>query len=74
MASKPIFSHRLNRIEVAIWKNESDEAVWHNITFQRTYRDEQGVIQNTPGFRVNDLPAVAFLAVKAYDYLASMEE
>ena len=74
MASKPIFSHRLNRIEVAIWKNESDEAVWLNITFQRTYRDEQGVIQNTPGFRMNDLPAVAFLAVKAYDYLASMEE
>ena len=74
MASKPIFSHRLNRIEVAIWKNESDEAVWHNITFQRTYRDEQGVIQNKPGYRMNDLPAVAFLAVKAYDYLASLEE
>jgi len=24
--------------------------------------------------RMNDLPAVAFLAVKAYDYLASREE
>ncbi len=74
MANKPIFTRRLNRIEVAIWKNESTENIWHNITFQRTYRDEQGVMQNTTNFRMDDLPALAFLAAKAYDYLASAED
>ena len=74
MANKPIFSRRLNKIEVAIWRNESEEAVWHNVTFQRTYRDEKGEMQNTTNFRMDDLPALAFLAVKAYDQLALTED
>ena len=74
MANKPVFTRRLNRIEVAIWNNETEENIWQNITFQRTYRDEQGAMQNTTNFRMDDLPAVAFLAAKAYDYLTSLEE
>ena len=74
MANKPVFTRRLNRVEVAIWKNESEEAVWHNVTVQRTYRDEKGEIQNTSNFRMDDLPALAFLAVKAYDQMASADE
>jgi hypothetical protein len=31
-------------------------------------------MQNTTNFRMDDLPAVAFLAAKAYDYLASLDE
>ena len=74
MANKPVFSRRLNKIEVAIWRNESEAAVWHNVTFQRTYRDEKGEIQNTSNFRMDDLPALAFLALKAYDQMASADE
>jgi hypothetical protein len=74
MANKPVFTRRLNRIEVAIWNNETEENIWQNITFQRTYRDEQGEIQNTNNFRMDDLPALAFLAVKAYDQMASSDE
>ena len=74
MANKPVFTRRLNRIEVAIWKNETEDAIWHNVTFQRTYRDEKGEIQNTNNFRMDDLPALAFLAAKAYDQMASTDE
>ena len=74
MANKPIFSRRLNKVEVAIWRNESEEAVWHNVTLQRTYRDEKGEIQNTTNYRMDDLPALAFLAVKAYDQMALTED
>ena len=74
MANKPVFTRRLNRVEVAIWNNETAENIWQNITFQRTYRDEQGVMQNTTNFRMDDLPAIAFLAVKAYDQLALTED
>lgn len=74
MANEPIFSRRLNKVEVAIWRNESDEAVWHNVTLQKTYRDEKSEVQNTTNFRMDDLPALAFLAIKAYDQLALTED
>ncbi len=74
MANKPVFTRRLNSVEAAIWQNESEDSNWHNITFQRTYRDEQGVIQNTSNFRMNDLPALAFLAGKVYGHLAELED
>ena len=74
MANKPTYTRRLNRVEVAIWKNETEDAIWHNVTFQRTYRDEKGEIQNTTNFRMDDLPALAFLAAKAYDQMASTDE
>jgi len=74
MANKPVFTRRLKRVEAAVWQNETEESIWHNVTFQRTYRDEQGVIQNTSNFRINDLPALAFLAVKVYDHLAELED
>ena len=74
MSNKPVFTRRLNSVEAAIWQNESEDSNWHNITFQRTYRDEQGVIQNTSNFRMDDLPALAFMAVKAYDQLALTED
>lgn len=74
MANKPTYTRRLNRVEVAIWKNETEDAIWHNVTFQRTYRDEKGEMQNTNNFRMDDLPALAFLAVKAYDQMASTDE
>jgi len=65
MANKPLYSRRLNQVEVAVWPNA---------TFQRTYRDEKREIQNTSNFRMDDLPALAFLAVKTYDQLASIED
>ncbi len=74
MANKPTYTRRLNRVEVAIWKNETEDAIWHNVTFQRTYRDEKGEMQNTNNFRMDDLPALAFLAAKAYDQMASTDE
>ena len=74
MANKPTYTRRLNRVEVAIWKNETEDAIWHNVTFQRTYRDEKCEMQNTNNFRMDDLPALAFLAAKAYDKMASTDE
>ena len=74
MANKPVFTRRLNRVEAAVWQNETEDSIWHNVTFQRTYRDEQGVIQNTSNFRMDDLPALAFLSAKAYDFMASTDE
>jgi hypothetical protein len=72
--NKPQFSHKLNRIEVAVWKNENENSIWHNITFQKSYRDGDGAMQTTTSLKMEDLPALSFLASKAYDYLASLEQ
>lgn len=73
MSNKPVFTSRTNRVEVAIWRNESEDSIWHNITFQKNYRDDDGSVKSTNNFKMDDLPAVAFLAAKAYDFLASDE-
>ncbi|MCA9191098.1 MAG: hypothetical protein KDB03_05040 [Planctomycetales bacterium] len=74
MANKPVFSSKTNRVEVAVWRNESEDTIWHNITFQKNYRDDDGTIKATSNFKMDDLPAIAFLAAKAYDFLASGED
>lgn len=74
MANKPDYSHRLNRMEVAVWKNESDAKIWHNITFQRSYRDAEGNLQSTTNLRMEDMPTLVFLSAKAYEFLASKEQ
>lgn len=72
--NKPLFSHRLNRVEVAVWRNQNDTTFWHNVTFQKGYRDSEGNLHSTTSMLMDDLPALAFLATKAYDYLASQEQ
>lgn len=73
MSNKPVFSRRIGRIEVAIWKNETPDSIWHNVTFSRSYRDEQGELQSTTNFRVDDMAAVAFLAAQAFEFLSEVD-
>ena len=74
MSNQPVFSRRLGRIEVAVWRNETPDSIWHNVTFQRSYRDEAGDLQSTANFRADDMADIAFLASKAYDFLSSYED
>lgn len=70
---KPEFTHRLNRMEVAVWQNSNETSIWHNITFQKYYKDNEGKLQATNHLKMEDLPNIAFLAQSAYAYLASQE-
>lgn len=72
MANKPIHSIRVGRVEVAIWKNQSETAAWYNFTFQRSYRDDEGDFKNTATFGRDDLPVIAFLTARAFEYVESL--
>ncbi|WP_339888552.1 hypothetical protein [Rhodopirellula europaea] len=74
MSTKPVFSRRLGRIEVAVWRNETPDSIWHNVTFQRSYRDEAGALQSTQNFRADDMASITFLSSKAFDFLCSYDE
>lgn len=62
----------------AIFANEIKQngkiAIVKKVAIQRRYRDKSGNWQNTNSFGVNDLPKLALVATKAYDYLTSKKE
>lgn len=47
---RPVHSIRMGRIEAAIWRNEADKKVRHNVTFTRSYGVE------TDGSSLGDQP------------------
>ena len=70
MAKESVYSTRLNRLEVTIWKHETEGAMYHHVTFQKTYRDESGEEKSTNELILDDLPTLAYLAAKAYGFLS----
>ena len=66
-----------SRIEVSIWENwiktEHGEKLTHGVTFQRSYKTDDGW-KTVTSMRKHDLPVVQYLLNKAYDYCMTKEE
>lgn len=65
---------RAGSVSATIWLNKGkskngDDTEFRNITIERNYRDQDDDWQTTNSFRLNDLPRVALVAQKAYEYL-----
>jgi hypothetical protein len=64
---RPVQEIRLGRIRAAIWVNETENGVRHNVTISRLYRDEQqGQWKDSTSFGRDDLPLVAKVADQAH--------
>lgn len=64
---RPVHEIRLGRIRAAIWVNETENGVRHNVTIARLYRDEQqGQWKDSASFGRDDLPLVAKVADQAH--------
>ena len=60
---RPVHEIRLGRIRAAIWVNETENGIRHNVTLSRLYRDEQqGQWKDSTSFGRDDLPLVAKVA------------
>jgi hypothetical protein len=68
-ANKPVHEVRLGRIKAAIWENETQNGVRHNVTFQRIYRDEADQWATSDSFGRDDLPLVAKVADMAHTWI-----
>ena len=64
---RPVETLRDGAIKAAIWKNESENGVFFNVTFARTYKDGDGDLNDTDGFSGTQLLRLSRLAGKAYD-------
>ena len=64
---RPVETLRDGAIKAAIWKNKSENGIFFNVTFARSYKDTDGDLQDTDSFSGTQLLRLARLAEKAYE-------
>lgn len=68
--TRPVHEIRMGRIRAAIWVNETDNGVRHNVTFSRLYRDEQhDQWKDASSFGRDDLPLISKVADQAFSWI-----
>lgn len=70
---------RASPVAATVWANEAktkegEATMFRTISLERSYRDKDGVWQNTSSMRVNDLPKAILVLQKAYEYVTFKEE
>ncbi len=65
----PVRTLRLGRIKAAIWENGADERAFCNVTFSRTYMDEEKRFRDSDSFGRDDLLVLAKLADNAHTFI-----
>lgn len=72
---KPVHEVRLGHIKAAVWRNETEAGVRHNVTFSRLYRDDNQW-RSTDSFGRDDLLVIAKVAdlVHSWIFAQSLEE
>ena len=68
MSSKPVHEIRLGAVKAAIWANETDSGVRHNVTVARLYREDDEW-KTTTSFGRDDLPLLAKVADQAHTWI-----
>lgn len=66
--TKPVHEIRLGAIKAAIWANETQNGVRHNVTLSRLYKDEEEW-KSSDSFGRDDLPVVAKVADMAHTWI-----
>ncbi len=70
--SPPVEELRIGTVKAAFWENETDDGVYHNVTFSRLYRTEDGDWRSTGSFRGHDLLLLAKVADAAHTRLLAL--
>ena len=66
--ARPVHELRLGRIRAAIWANETQNGVRHNVTVSRIYKDGNDW-KDSPSFGRDDLPLVAKVMDQAHSWI-----
>ena len=69
--TKPVHEIRLGRIKAAIWANETDNGIRHNVTITRLYKDGDEW-KTSSSFGREELPLVAKVADMAHSFIYQM--
>jgi len=65
---KPVHEIRLGTIKAAIWANETEQRVRHNVTVRRLYKDGEKW-KTSDSFGRDELPLVIKVLDRAYTWI-----
>lgn len=72
---KPEHDIKAGDVQATFWKNQSDKGEYLSIQLTRSYKDKQDQWQKqTINLRVNDLPKIAMICNKAYEWAKTNKE
>ena len=63
---KPTAKISLHPVTAAIWRNENPKGIFYAVTFERSFKDDEGKWQTSSTFNVNELLLLAKLADQAH--------
>ena len=72
MSNKPEKTFRIGTESAAVWKNTGTEGgkPFYSVTFERSYRSDDGNFKSADGFNHGDLLNVVQLATRVEAYIA----
>ena len=73
MKQKPVHEVRLGSIKAAIWANETENGVRHNVTVSRIYRDAEEW-KSTDSFGRDDLLVLAKVVDQAHSWICAQTQ
>ena len=72
--NQPVHRIRMFPIECAIWKNQSENGAWYNVTLSRSYKDANGEWKSTDSFSADALLLVAKVADQAHSWIVQKQQ
>lgn len=70
---RPVETLREGQLKAAIWQNESNNGKYHSVTVARTYKDQDGNLQDTSSFRAKDMLGLSELARRAHHHAHDLD-
>ena len=69
---QPVMKLEIRALKAAIWRNESENGPWHNVTLERVYKDGDEW-KSSASFGRDDLLELAKLANNAHTWIVEQE-
>jgi hypothetical protein len=68
----PVAKVRVGLITASIWGNQTEKGTFHNVTFERRYRDGEGSWKSSHSYNADDLLSLAKTADLAHTRIAEL--
>ena len=69
--NRPAHTIRHGRIKATIWLNQTQKGPMYNVTFTRSYQNDEGAWADSPSFNFEDLMTAAKCAFDAHTWIST---
>lgn len=70
-SNKPVQTIRHGRIKASVWVNQTQKGPMYNVTFSRSYTDDEGNWHDSQSFGFDDLMTVAKCSFDAHTWISA---